>query len=283
MTIDADMIGMSAHGAEAKDLLPRLEKMSGAGFKAVEIPSNFCIEAPGFSPTFKRELKEALEPFSTVTVHGMTTHIDAHEQPPQPLDAQRLKVYFDLMDFAHDVGARIATFHPLMPHKYDIMLTHRFDDEATVDQHVEAGRILLPHGRDRRLTIGFEAFDTRIADRIDDEGWGSLFDIGHASQTGVRSPYADLTEQAHDMIRQRLDRIVQFHVHGVAMFDGSLCAHQPLDADNLLDYGRIVGLLNQRRFQGPLIFEIVRKGDRLLPFEEAVEACVAAKQRLAAA
>ena len=113
MANDADMTGMSAHGATAKDLLPRLAKMADAGFPAVEIPSNICIEAPGLGPRFMRDLRQALAPFTTVTVHGMTTHLDAHAQPPQPPDAGQLSVYLDLMDFAHEVGARIATMHPI--------------------------------------------------------------------------------------------------------------------------------------------------------------------------
>ena len=84
MTNYSDLIGMSASPVEPKDLPSRLEKMSGADFSAVEIPSNICLESPGFSPHYKDDLKRALEPFSTITVHGMTTHIDVHEQPPQP-------------------------------------------------------------------------------------------------------------------------------------------------------------------------------------------------------
>ena len=162
MTNYAELIGMSASPVEPKGLPFRLEKMSGADFSAVEIPSNICLESPGFSPHYKDDLKRALEPFSTITVHGMTTHIDVHEQPPQPLDAERLKVYLALMDFGCDLGARVATFHPLMPRRGEIMLTERFDDDAVVDQHVEAGRFLLSCGRQRGLTVGFEAFEVGL-------------------------------------------------------------------------------------------------------------------------
>ena len=67
------------------------------------------------------------------------------------------------------------------------------------------------------------------------------------------------------------------------MIDGSLKAHQPLDEGNLLAYGRIVALMKDRGFEGPIIFEIARRGDRVLGFDEALEACLKAKDVLTAA
>lgn len=265
-------------GAEAPHIVPMLEAMARAGLKTVELSSNLCHAGPDRDPAFIAALREALQPFTTVTVHGGTTAIDAHDQ--EPLDLERLDVYVRLMDFGQAVGARYATFHPLMPHKYDLMLTPHFEDEATVAQHVEAGRCLIDLAHRHHQVIGFEVFDHRIAEGLSDDGWGILFDIGHASQNGARPPFGDVTEQAVAMIDSRFHRVVQFHLHGVARVDGTLKAHQPLDDENLIDYARIIRMLDERQFGGPLLFEIIRKGGRTLPFEEALAATVAAREGL---
>lgn len=243
--------------------------------------SPIALAAHAYPPGLRRDLEKTLRRFSCVTVHAQTAQVDRKEQfaDPQVRD-DLLQDHVKMMAFARDVGGRVVTYHPFMPHKYDIMLVPRFEDTETIAVHVKAGRHLLPHARQMDVVIGFEAFDTRIVDGIDDPRWGSLFDIGHASQNGARPPYREVTEQAVDMIRSRLNRILQFHVHGVRRKGDGYVAHQPIDDKNLIDYGEIMRLLTNGGFRGPLIFEILRIDDQPMSFDETIAACVAAKSQL---
>jgi len=168
-----------------------------------------------------------------------------------------------------------------MPCKYDLMLEDRFDDPVTVNQHVEAGEYLLPYAKRWGLSIGFEVFDTRIAYGIDSENWGCLFDIGHIAYRGVvREGFADFTEQAVAMIKERMGGILGFHVHGATTLDGKPVVHEPLDDANVIDYRPIIELLQSSDFKGPLIFEIVRRKNKTLSLQEMLEVCAAAKKQL---
>jgi sugar phosphate isomerase/epimerase len=276
-----EMLGMTTMGATKDTILPMVRQIHDAGFRSVEIIAPIALAAREYPPSLRDELKAALRRFEWVSVHAQTALVERAEQLETPAERDALlQPHVDMMRFTHEVGGRVVTWHPFMPHKYEIMLAHRFDDQDAIAHHVEAGRYLLEHARRLGLTIGFEAFDTRIVDPIHDRRWGSLFDIGHASQNGARAPFEDLTEQALNMIGERLDRIVQFHLHGVSRSGDSFRAHQPLDENNLVDYGRIMSLLAERDFQGPLIFEILRKADEPMCFDETVASSVAARRRL---
>ena len=51
--------------------------------------------------------------------------------------------------------------------------------------------------------------------------------------------------------------IVQFHAHGVHVSErGDKRDHQPLQANNGIDYARVLKTIKKQGFQGPLIFEI---------------------------
>lgn len=276
-----EMLGITTMGATKDSIVPMVRQIHDAGFRSVEIIAPMAQEARRFPPGLRDALRAALRRFEWVSVHAHTVLVERRDQLTTPTVRDALlQSHVDMMQFAHEVGGRVVTYHPFMPHKYEIMLAHRFDDRETIDHHVEAGRHLLEHARRLDLTIGFEAFDTGIVDPLHDRRWGSLFDIGHASQNGAAAPFEDLTEQALSMIRQRLDRIIQFHVHGVSRSGDAFRAHQPLDDDNLVDYGRIKNLLVESDFQGPIIFEIHRKHERPLSFDETVASCVAARRRM---
>ncbi|MAE65027.1 MAG: hypothetical protein CMJ18_12220 [Phycisphaeraceae bacterium] len=275
------MFGVTTMGATEDSILSMVRTMREAGFGSVEIIAPIALAARNYPAGLRGELQSLLRQFEWVTVHAQSAHVDRREQLTDPQERDRLlREHVEMMRFAHEVGGQVVTWHPFMPHKYEIMLAPRFEDDDTIDHHVEAGKHLLEHACRLDLSVGFEAFDTRIVEGIDDRRWGSLFDIGHASQNGARAPFSDVTEQALSMIRERLDRIVQFHVHGVRRKEDGFVAHQPIDDENLIDYEPIMGLLAGGGFEGPLIFEILRTDNEPMSFDETVSACVAAKRRL---
>ena len=57
--------------------------------------------------------------------------------------------------------------------------------------------------------------------------------------------------------------IFQFHVHGVHVSpDGRLRPHLPLQANNAIEYSRVLRAIRVAGLPGPLIFEIGTKGDQ---------------------
>ena len=101
--------------------------------------------------------------------------------------------------------------------------------------------------------MGYEYFDTELAEKIGRPNFGILFDVGHAA---LRSE-GDIDAGIAQLMKEMFDFIVQFHIHGVHVSEqGDKQDHRPFQANNGIDYTRVLKMAKEGNFQGPFIFEI---------------------------
>ena len=111
--------------------------------------------------------------------------------------------------------------------------------------------------------------------------FGLLFDIGHAAQRMPPSREA-CTLGVLAWIERMLPVIVEFHVHGVWIDDRSnvdrpsMIDHQSFQRNTALDYARIMALLAEKGYAGPLMLEIEFSADP----ETTIACCREAKRAL---
>jgi sugar phosphate isomerase/epimerase len=228
-----------------------ISRVQDAGFKAVEIVPVKVERDPKvddwmayFSPVKRREIRSLLRGFETVTVHSSSLGVNICD--PDPAERQRaIARYNALLEFAVDIGAPTVTAHS--GNAGDLGLTDRY--------HVEYGRIAAEYAARHELTAGYEFFCPHVIARIDSPHFGINFDIGHAAQRMPPSR-AKCTQGVLEWIERMLPVIVEFHVHGVFIDGTSMIDHQPIHRNTALDYARIVSLLTERDYDGPLILEI---------------------------
>jgi sugar phosphate isomerase/epimerase len=268
-----------------------VNRIRNAGFKTVEIaPGQFRSLAGKNAETFlksafgeedRRELRDLLKSFRTVTVHGsgITIHIPGgREEEKEELWAP----YLELMRLARDIGARLVTFHGLQPPDGGSP-----DPEEMARYHVQFGKIAAQYAQKWDLLAGFELathdqffLENRIISRIGSERFGILLDLGHVALHFFRSP--DITTSILQVVEECLDQTWEFHAGGVQLTSQGLREHRPLDRHNLLDHGKLMDLLERKNFRGPFIFEIFFQSSKPeqapASFSENLDVCVAAKQ-----
>jgi sugar phosphate isomerase/epimerase len=262
-----------------------------AGFKTVEVaPGQFRSVAGknaeaflknAFSVEDRRDLRELLKSFRTVTVHGSGIIIHIPGEKGNGKEGQWAP-YLELMRFARDIGARLVTFHSLQPAEGGSL-----DQEVMAHDHVEFGKFAAEYAQEWDLLAGFELATTypfflahRIIGRIGSQRFGILLDLGHAALHFSQS--ADITASVLQVAEECLDQTWEFHAGGVQITSQGLREHRPLDRHNILDHGRLMDLLVRRDFRGPLIFEIFFQSSKpeQIPASlfENLDVCAAAKQ-----
>jgi sugar phosphate isomerase/epimerase len=278
---------------EAQAIQFAVNRIRDAGFKAVEIaPGQFRSIAGKNAETFlknvfgerdRRDLRNLLKPFRTVTVHGsgIIIHVPGGREEAKE---EQWGPYLELMRFAHDIGARLVTFHSLQPPKEGSL-----DQEELARYHIEFGTLAARYAEKWDLLAGFELatqyqffLENRIIDHIASPRFGILLDLGHLALHF--SPSADITDPVLRIAEANIDNILEFHAGGVQVTSQGLREHRPLDRNNVLDHGKLMDLLEVKNFRGPLIFEIFFQTSRPeqapASFSENLDICVAAKQQL---
>ena len=163
-----------------------------------------------------------------------------------------IEEYLGYVRFALDVGAHLIAFHP---NKMDNRRLHNAEQEANAAFAWEA----LKEAEGSDLGFAYETFDLSLIEKIDDPRFGVLFDIGHATE----QVKGDLTNGVIELMGKLFENIFQFHVHGVRVSDdGRTQVHLPMQANNGIDYIKLIRAIKTRRYRGLFVFEIGTKGDQ---------------------
>ena len=283
-------------GAQA--ITSMIAQVKEAGFKAIEIcPAQFQSVEPLTDPSLleklfgeaeRRRLREALKPFHVVTVHGSSFWVIKIRGGDK--EEELWKPYRELMRFAHDIGAQIVSFHPLQRSAgADISNAEMFE------YNIEFGKKAVEYADECHLTVAFENMPRNgcwsllekindVLDKIDSERFGFLFDIGHVVlQLGESS--GNPTLHVLKALERCIDSTLQIHSHGIQRtkdFETGLRDHRPLNESNILDYSKIMGMLKNKKFQGPIILEIYFENafNRRASFQDNLKACISAKHEL---
>jgi len=278
---------------EAQAIQFAVNRIRKAGFRTVEIAPGQFRSVTGknaetflknaFSEEDRRDLRDLLKPFRTVTVHGsgIIIHVPGAREEAKE---ERWGPYLELMRFARDIGARLVTFHSLQPPKEGSL-----DQKELADYHIEFGILAAQYAQKWDLLVGFELatqyqffLENRIIDHIASPRFGILLDLGHLALHFSQS--ADITDPVLRITEANIDNIFEFHAGGVQATSQGLREHRPLDRNNILDHGKLMGLLERKNFRGPLIFEIFFQTSRPeqapASFSENLDVCVSAKQQV---
>jgi sugar phosphate isomerase/epimerase len=246
-------------------------RIQHAGFGAIEIVPVKVQRSPDvgdwieyFSPAKRVEIRSLLRAFETVTVHSSSLGVNICH--PDPAKRRRAAERYDaLLEFALDIGAPTVTMHS----------GNAGDRDLTDRYHVEYGRVAAAYASKNGLTAGYEFFRPEVIAEIGNPYFGLNFDIGHAAQRMPPSRQ-ECTQGVLDWIEHMMPVIIEFHVHGVFIDGTSMVDHQPFHRNTALDYSRIVSLLVEADYEGPLMLEIEISSDP----ETVIAYCQQAKRAL---
>jgi sugar phosphate isomerase/epimerase len=228
-----------------------IRRIRDAGFGAIEVVPVKVEHDPTvddwldyFTPGKRKEVRSLLTAFATVTVHSSSLGVNICH--PDPVERRRAAVRYDaLLEFAADAGAPTVTLHA----------GDAGDSDLTDRYHVEYGQGAAAVAARHDLRAGYEFFSPEVITQIDSPHWGLLFDIGHAAQR-MSPSREECTRGVLAWIERMLPVIVEFHVHGVLIDGVSLIDHQPFQRNTGLDYARIMALVTESGYDGPLMLEI---------------------------
>ena len=278
---------------DARAIASAVNRVKDSGFKAIEVtPAQFNSLAGREAAIFlentftveeRRNLKDLLKAFRVITVHGSNITINVQAKGGKK-NEDLWRPYLELMRFAHDIGAHIVTFHSLKPAE-----GARLTDEEMIDYHVEFGKLAARYAQEWDLLAGFELatdykffMKNEIVKRIGSPRFGFLFDVGHVALHFPES--SDITASVLQVVEASIDKIIEFHAGGVQRTSQGLREHRPLDSNNILDHGRLLELLERKKYHGPIIFEIFFQTSRpeqsLASFSENLDVCIAAREQL---
>jgi sugar phosphate isomerase/epimerase len=253
-----------------------IARIREAGFGAIEVVPVKVEHDPSvedwldyFTADKRREIRSLLRAFETVTVHSSS--LGANICHPDPLERRRAAERYDaLLEFAVDVGAPTVTLHA----------GEAGDQDRTDRYHVEYGRTAAAYAARHGLAAGFEFFAPEVIAEIDSPHFGLLFDIGHAAREYSRARMPPSREACTQGVLAWIDRmlpaIVEFHVHGVLIDGEKMIDHQSFRRNTALDYARIMALLTEKGYEGPLMLEIEFPANP----ETTIAACREARQAL---
>ncbi len=244
-------IGISTLSLREIPLEQSIDTAYEQGFRVFELVPHLYGGPEQLDLPMRKRLRDKLGCFDMVTVHtsgaklqdGRGANIASSDTSYR---RESVEHYLEHIHLALDVGAKLSTFH----------VAHG-DEKTSPEQvraaHLEFARIALDQVKGIDLRMGYEYFDIELSKEIGKPQFGILFDIGHAA---LRSE-GDLSAGILQLMREMFPSIVQFHAHGVHVSErGNKQDHQPLQANNGIDYARVLHRIKEQNFQGPIIFEI---------------------------
>ncbi|MBM4043921.1 MAG: sugar phosphate isomerase/epimerase [Planctomycetes bacterium] len=264
------------------DMMKAIEEVSKAGFKGFEIHLDdfhgcigdpWMIRFPGVWPrtcsaSFRRELKDALKVFETVTLHGTCFEVNIAAENPG-LREEGVRQYVEALEFAAELGIPTVTFH--MGGPAHILC----DPEKVYARNLEFAKRATAFAEKHGLSIGYEnggsidLFKRYIKD-VNSPAFGLLWDIGHATMhkggnTGVALRWAEAFR----------GQMVEIHAHNVLGWTAnmSILDHHGFEEGTFLDMRAIFRKVKQIGYDRPIIFEIL--GPRAHP---ALDKCKRAKE-----
>jgi len=264
------------------DIMRAIEEVSRAGFRGFEIHLDdfegcigdpYFIKFPGVFPRacsegFKRELKDALKVFDTVTLHGTCFEVNVASENPGLRD-ESVRQYMEALEFATELNIKTVTFH--MGRPSHILCRPEDVHSRNLDFALRAAAFAAERG----MRVGYEngadiKLFRRMIDEVGSDSFGLLWDMGHA----VMHKGGD-TAVALRWIENFRGRIVEVHAHNVMGWTAgsSILDHQGFDEGTFLDMRAIFRRLKEVNYDGPIIFEIIGPYAR-----QALEKCKRAKE-----
>jgi len=274
-------VGISTHflpSAHGESLLDASDLVARAGFGGFElVPADFqgVIGSPTtirnvglwprtFSQRERARLRDALACFRTVTIHA--PHLGVNIASINPgWRAESRRQYFECLELALDLGVSTVTFH----HGGQTQGFIAPEQEVT-DHCIAFAREATAFARKHGLTLGYEVGSFRIIDAsiraCRSRRFGVNLDMGHAVMGGLAP---------EEWVKRLPGKTVEVHVNSVTKDWSGFIEHQPLDRNNVIDYGAVFAALLAEGFRGPYIFEL-----RGLDIPDTIDICSRARETL---
>jgi len=284
-----DRIGVSLISFAGITTEQAIRAASEGGFKTIEVFVSTATHCSIGYPTLlapsagvwprdcdgktRGRLRKQLSEFSIVTVHAQIEGINIASWN-RSIREESVQQYLECIDFAHDIGASVCTFHPHSSCRYPHYA--RQYEEETRAFNLEFARRALERARPYDLTLGFEGPDgagapvTDLVLGMNENRFGVLFDPAQSCQSGMTRE-----ELIRDIYRCR-GRIPEVHVHGSLSRTVGRIGHLPLRMNNTVDWRRVMAALNDIEYQGPFLFEITSSED----YRQVIRDCQESKDLL---
>jgi len=264
----ADRIGVSSFWMPGISLEEGINTALEKGFKTFEVvPADFqgVVGYPYTKPSpplwlrtlskeRKRDLIAMLNNFKIVTVHGPHLGVNI-ASVNRGIREESVRQYMECIEFAHEAGAPIATFHCGIE-----SWGFKLDPEQRIKWDMEFILKALEYAEKYDLMLGYEVtyplpWIYRIVTEVNSKRFGVLLDLGHASLQLKKDP---------EWIPRLKGKIVEVHAHDVLYTWGGKSGdgggdHQPIGRGNVLDFPKVIKDLKDIGFEGPIVFEIMAK------------------------
>ena len=247
----------ATHG---ETLSEAIRMVKDAGFKGLELvaaafgsPAGFPYSVPNlglwpreYTPAQRKELKERLEDFKTLSVHGPHVGLNiAYLNPGLREESQRQ--YIETIELAVDLGIKVITFH------CGSRTGHlRVPQENYAKYEIEFAHRALPLAEEHDLLLGYESgpFERlkRVIGEVNHPRFGINLDIGHAAMGGV---------MPEEWIKHFGEKIVEVHLNSVTRYSGGFIEHQPVERNDVINYEAVFAGLKGVNYQGPLVLELL--------------------------
>ena len=284
-----DRIGVSTISMPGITAEEAVQAIAEGGFKSIEVlcstathssigypdlmkPASGCWPRD-WDSSRRAALRKQLKQFSIVTVHAQLEGINIASWNPG-IREESVRQYLECVDFAHDIGASICTFHPSNTCRYPQYA--RRHEEETHEYNLAFAARAIEHARSYDMKLGFEgvvgagAYITDVVLQTPDKDFGILLDP--AQSTLRQMTYEEFVED----MRRCKGRILELHVHGSLCRSVGAIAHFPLRLNNIVDWREIMAILEEFDFQGPFMFEIDSSED----FRQSIRDCQESRRML---
>lgn len=279
-------------GAQA--LQSAIHQILESDFNAIELcPTQFQrvdpLNTPQFLPSLftdkqKQQLKETLSSFRYVSVHGSSFWVT---RITENIDLSKIWTpYLELLQFASDVCADVASFHPIQG------VSEVYSEEELIQMNIEFGKRAATFAKQQNLKAAFEnmpgtdtwmTLDTiiRIIDEINSPQFGLLFDIGH-TMLERNEPIISRNRRLLTQLKEYASKTIQYHFHGLYRSHQGYKDHGPVHQSNFIKYHYIKEFRQVSRNHTPIIFEIYHNPTTNVraSFEQNLTACLTAKSQL---
>ncbi|MDP6775125.1 MAG: sugar phosphate isomerase/epimerase family protein [Candidatus Latescibacteria bacterium] len=216
----------------------------------------------------RRSLRCKLERFEHVTVHAQLADNNIASLNPG-IREESVEQYLECIDFAHDIGAPLVTFHAgACGHSSYPGVFNEESKRANLEFAERAAERCAQYG----LRSGYEGTHysgvdiSAIVSEVDADDFGLLVDITQSYLTTTPN-----VEPILNGIERCSGRIVEVHLHGGLHRTIGRISHLPLRLHNMVDFGTVFEKLLAAEFAGPMMFEITSSADPLVVIEDCVE------------
>jgi sugar phosphate isomerase/epimerase len=207
-----------------------------------------------FDARQREKLRKELSHIKNLVIHGTPVDVNiAALNPGIREDSQ--KQYREGLELAIDLGAKWMTYHEGRPS--NSVVPPIYAENHNVD-FIES---ITERAKETGVKLAYETFNPNYLERLKDERFGVLLDMGHAVMHGNKFAPEGRgdTKTILDWINFLGDRLIECHIHNVINWSENSSmgtAHRSFGYGLCLDLEQIIKMLKMKSLVVPLIAEI---------------------------